>query len=179
MSIKVVCSSCGKKVSAPDSAAGKRIRCPHCKAVQRLPEMEQPVDAMELGLLPEVQADEPPPIPEDPFAGFDASSEPYRMAIEPPAYVQTAASVGVRQPPRDTTPQRLDYQPRAKRASQGNDDELSGGEWVVALLCSGLGLIFGLIWVIQGKSKGKKMLGVSFMMNFVWFFVRQVINSAK
>jgi predicted RNA-binding Zn-ribbon protein involved in translation (DUF1610 family) len=44
------CSACGKKVRAPDEAAGRKCRCPHCQAVISVPavvveaeEVEQPI----------------------------------------------------------------------------------------------------------------------------------------
>jgi uncharacterized paraquat-inducible protein A len=37
MPIRVVCPSCGASANAPDSAAGKRVRCPKCQAVMSVP----------------------------------------------------------------------------------------------------------------------------------------------
>lgn len=44
MSIQVVCT-CGKKLSAPDSAAGKRAKCPACGSPVLVPSREPPVDS--------------------------------------------------------------------------------------------------------------------------------------
>lgn len=38
MSITVACSACGKTLKAPDSAAGKRAKCPQCSATVEVPE---------------------------------------------------------------------------------------------------------------------------------------------
>ncbi|MBN1589112.1 MAG: hypothetical protein JW888_06335 [Pirellulales bacterium] len=43
MPIAVLCPKCGKKLSAPDAAAGKRAKCPHCGQVMQLPELPKPV----------------------------------------------------------------------------------------------------------------------------------------
>jgi hypothetical protein len=57
MPITVTCPQCGKKLNAPDSAAGKQARCPACKTTMTLP---NPAAA-------------PPPLPE-PEEVFDAES---------------------------------------------------------------------------------------------------------
>ena len=38
MSIAVVCSKCSAKLSAPDSAAGKRVKCPKCQNAIAVPQ---------------------------------------------------------------------------------------------------------------------------------------------
>lgn len=38
MPIEVNCTSCGQRLRAPDNAAGKAIRCPHCQNVMDVPE---------------------------------------------------------------------------------------------------------------------------------------------
>jgi uncharacterized paraquat-inducible protein A len=39
MAIRVSCPSCGERLSAPDSHAGKVARCPACKNVIQVPSM--------------------------------------------------------------------------------------------------------------------------------------------
>ena len=51
-------------------------------------------------------------------------------------------------------------------------------EWVIAILCSGIGCIVGIVWMIQGKPKGKKMFLVSFCMQILWGIVRAAIEGA-
>jgi len=60
MPITVTCPQCGKKLNAPDSAAGKQARCPGCKATMTLPN-------------PAAVAAEPPPLP-DPEEVLDAEA---------------------------------------------------------------------------------------------------------
>src|SRR5262245_26890235 len=38
MPISVVCPQCGAKLNAPDSAAGKRVKCPKCQTAMLVPE---------------------------------------------------------------------------------------------------------------------------------------------
>jgi hypothetical protein len=56
---------------------------------------------------------------------------------------------------------------------------LSATDIIVALVCSGLGFIAGIIWVIQRKPKGAKMLVVSLVMvvpqMILWYFVNMII----
>ena len=42
MSIAVVCSHCSAKLNAPDSAAGKKVKCPKCQSVITVPEALAP-----------------------------------------------------------------------------------------------------------------------------------------
>jgi hypothetical protein len=68
-------------------------------------------------------------------------------------------------------------QQKAMKAT-GEDADLSTGEWVVAILCSGIGCIIGIIWMIQGKPKGKKMLLVSLAVQGFWFIVQVLLAVA-
>src|SRR5215467_5808331 len=101
MPISMKCPQCGKKLNAPDSAAGKRARCPHCKTIVTLPAagspppdelldaepmQEQPQD--EYGIAPsggQEPAAAPPPMGDD-FGEYDMAP----TATPPP----TSASGG-------------------------------------------------------------------------------------
>jgi hypothetical protein len=66
-----------------------------------------------------------------------------------------------------------------KSKSYGPDEEdLSTSEIVIAVLCSGIGCIAGLVWMIQGKPKGKKMFGISIVMIIVWTVIRLVVQQS-
>lgn len=43
--ILVTCGDCGKQIKAPPTAAGKKIRCPKCKAILAVPAANEPVSA--------------------------------------------------------------------------------------------------------------------------------------
>ena len=45
MPIDVSCTSCSKKLRVPDNAAGKRIKCPQCKAPISVPSGSLPTSA--------------------------------------------------------------------------------------------------------------------------------------
>ena len=66
---------------------------------------------------------------------------------------------------------------KLKKASSNAGDDMSTGDWVVAVLCSGIGCIAGIVWLIQGKPKGKKMIMVSIGMILFWSAVRAIIEA--
>ncbi|HEX7448048.1 MAG TPA: hypothetical protein VF306_10915 [Pirellulales bacterium] len=77
------------------------------------------------------------------------------------------------EPPRfDTAPREADARRRAR------DSELQVSDWVLAVLCSSIGCIMGIIWLIQGKPKGGKMVGISLLFVFLWNILRVALQSA-
>jgi len=62
-----------------------------------------------------------------------------------------------------------DRQAQVQRQSNPGDDDLSSGEWIVAILCScsGIGCIVGIVYCIQGKKKGPKMVLVSIVASVI------------
>jgi hypothetical protein len=69
--------------------------------------------------------------------------------------------------------------PRAETGVAGrskrDDSTLGTTDWILAVICSGIGCIMGIIWMIQGKPKGAKMLGVSILFAILWNIVRFAI----
>lgn len=47
MPISVTCDACGKTLKAPDTAAGKKAKCPQCSAVVKIPEMVYDAEEIE------------------------------------------------------------------------------------------------------------------------------------
>ncbi len=171
MSISFQCPQCGKKLKAPDEAAGKSSTCPGCGGTVTCPEPiydAEPIDA----------SSQPPP-GHDPYADLDDGT-PYGVAGPQPG---TASSAEGRRPcPMCgemilTTAAKCRYcgevlDPALKKAkvkkkskkSGADDEHLTMFEIIVAVLCSGIGCIAGIVWMIQGKPKGKKMFGLSLLM---------------
>ena len=187
MSISFQCPQCGKKLKAPDEAAGKSSKCPGCGGKVTCPE---PVYDAEL-----FDESQPPP-GLDPYADLDAD-KPYGV-VEPQA--GAAASAEGRRPcPMCgemilATAAKCRYcgevfdstlkKAKGKRSKKWGpkEEDLSTGDMVVAVLCSGIGCIAGLVWMIQGKPKGLKMFGLSFLMAIIWnivFGVLQVVMQQK
>ena len=64
--IKFRCIECQKKVGVADAAAGKRARCPACKAVMRVPQPEPVPAAAEVEPVMQLAPEDPTPRPERP-----------------------------------------------------------------------------------------------------------------
>lgn len=50
--------------------------------------------------------------------------------------------------------------------NEGND--LTTGDWVLCIFCSGLACIIGVIRLIQGKPNAGKMVGISVLFSILW-----------
>lgn len=79
MPIPITCTECNRKLNVPDSAAGKKVRCPACKAVVEVPEPEEDLVAPDEEL---VEPDEDAGITESPAGGriMPAPEKPRKRA---------------------------------------------------------------------------------------------------
>jgi predicted RNA-binding Zn-ribbon protein involved in translation (DUF1610 family) len=186
MSISFQCPACGKKLKAPDNAAGKSSTCPGCGGRVTCPEPIYDAEVVEMELAPEK------PKGFDPYAEME-DDKPYGV-VEPEPQEQVPDD-GRRPCPMcgemivagaakcrycgevfDATLKKA--KSKKKKKKYGADEEdLGAGDIVVALICSGIGCIAGLVWMIQGKPKGLKMFGLSFLMVVIWNIVSFVIQS--
>jgi hypothetical protein len=157
--------------NAPDTAAGKRAKCPKCGGA-----IEIPVPAAEEEII-EAEAE-----PRSPFTDED-------FEVEPPSSLPASDD---RKPcpmcgemiQKDAVKCRFCgevFDPllkkKQKRKGSPGDDDLSTAEWVVAILCSGIGCIIGIIWMIQGKPKGQKMVVVSIVANVIWTAINFLLRA--
>jgi RsiW-degrading membrane proteinase PrsW (M82 family) len=104
MTFSVICE-CGKTLKAPPEMAGKRARCPNCKAIVHVPAAEP--------VMPVFEAAEPsfsPPPAEE--AGYALSSEPPPRPVRP----ERPVPVGI-DPRRPTDLHRAGERPLARTAS--------------------------------------------------------------
>jgi predicted RNA-binding Zn-ribbon protein involved in translation (DUF1610 family) len=185
MSISFQCPQCGKKLKAPDDAAGKSSSCPGCGGKVTCPEPVYDAEVVDMELTP----DKPKGF--DPFADLD-DDKPYGVAGAPPVaqtsddsrrpcpmcgemIVATAAKCRFCGEVFDSTLKKAKSKKKKKRHSP-EDEDLSGGEIAVAILCSGIGCIAGIVWMIQGKPKGLKMFGLSIVMIVVWNVINVIIR---
>jgi hypothetical protein len=68
---------------------------------------------------------------------------------------------------------------KRKKSRGGSDDEsLTPGDWVFCILCGGIACIFGIVYAIQGKPKGLKMVGVSLLAQLFWGAIRAILEVA-
>jgi hypothetical protein len=59
---------------------------------------------------------------------------------------------------------------------KGPHDDLTGGDILFCILCSGIACIFGIVYAIQGKKKGLKMVGISILVGIVWSIIQAAIQ---
>jgi predicted RNA-binding Zn-ribbon protein involved in translation (DUF1610 family) len=137
--------------NAPDSAVGKRAKCPTC------------------GGVIDIQAG---PAPQEVLEAEPAQASTFvdeELEVEPPA--QLPAKPVERKPcpmcgemiQKDAVKCRFcgeifDPTLRARQPGGESDDTLSAVDWVVAILAGGVGCIVAIIYMVQGKPKGTKML---------------------
>lgn len=187
MPIPVQCPKCGKSLQAPDSSEGKRAKCPKCSTVLQIPKPVKKAEELTSG-----------------FDGFDSAPAPRRdlsdlldeeyplasspspaAAPSPPAddrrpcpmcgemIVSTAAKCRYCGEVFDSTLKRAT---KKKKAHSDEDTNLSGGEIALAVICSGIACILSVIWLIQGKPKAWKMMGISILAQIGWGVLRVVIE---
>ena len=60
----------------------------------------------------------------------------------------------------------------ARRGGYADDSRWATGDWILAALCGGIACIVGIVWMVQGKPKGVKMIGISLMFALFWNIVR-------
>jgi DNA-directed RNA polymerase subunit M/transcription elongation factor TFIIS len=174
MPIEFKCNQCGKKLRAPDTTAGKRVKCPGCGNPVSVP---QPVFDAEVASPPAPAEEEIyQTTDEDEVAAPDADRRPCPMCGE--MIKQDAAKCRFCGEVFDEDLRRVEKKKRKKKRGSADDETMSTGDWVVALLCSGIGCIVGIVWMIQGKPKGYKMLGVSFLGVIFWNVVNAILQGA-
>jgi hypothetical protein len=65
-----------------------------------------------------------------------------------------------------------DFTDRRPTRPYGKDANLTPVDWVVCLLLPVIGLILGVIRLVQGKPSGRKMVAVSAAVTVVWIVMR-------
>lgn len=176
MPIQVTCSSCNSKFNAPDSAAGKRAKCPKCGGAIDIPEPE--IEPAEDEIF-EAESIPSRPITDDDFADFPTPAPPAgdRKPCPMCGEMIQKDAVKCRYCGETFDPLLRKQEQKLKKASGDPDEDMSTGDWLLAILCSGIGCIAGIVWIIQGKPKGKKMVAVSIAVNIIWAVVRIVLES--
>jgi predicted RNA-binding Zn-ribbon protein involved in translation (DUF1610 family) len=176
MTIQVSCTACGKTLQAKDSAAGKQAKCPDCGGIISIPEavydaIDEPGDDFGGGF--DAEFDYAAAEHQSPTAPTGSQRRPCPQCGE--MIVASAAKCRFCGEIFDS---RLKQQQQSRATASNADSNLSGGEWVVAIICSGIGCICGIVWMIQGKPKGLKMLGVSLAATFFWNVVNVILQMA-
>jgi predicted RNA-binding Zn-ribbon protein involved in translation (DUF1610 family) len=183
--IEVICNQCGKSLKAPETMAGKRAKCPGCGNVLTVPEIEDEILDAEV-----IEPESLPPISAG-LGGLLDDELAYRVADSQPTPAQATesrkpcpacgemivATAAVCRFCGEVFDEKLKKKVKKSRSSGGDDDStLTTGEIVLGILCSGIGCIMGIIWVIQGKSKGWKLLGISLAASTIFGIIRAILE---
>jgi len=109
--VLITCTACNSKMRVPDSAVGKKVKCPKCGAVLSVPAAEPP---------PESITPAPPPPPSEPITSHDGTEVTAQIP---------ASSVPKSPPPRDDEDDD-DFEPPPLRRDLNEDDYLNVGQGV-------------------------------------------------
>ena len=174
MPIKVKCRTCGSAFNAPDSAAGKKTKCPKCGGIIEIPEPAPP-EPDPLGDIFDAEV--------APQWGFDDEDlqveQPVeREAEEPDPRTQRPCPMCGEMINRSAVKCRFcgevfdpELKKRSKKKSRGysdDDSDLTLVDWLLCIFCSGIGCIVGIVYAIQGKPKGGKMILISIVVNILF-----------
>ena len=187
MPISVKCSDCGKSLKAPDSLAGKKAKCPDCGAIVPIPKAA--LDAEEMGdepvSKPKPKAKKKPAEDEedsmfDDIADDEANAPVDESAKRKPCpmcgelIAKTAAKCRYCGEVLDPA---LRKRAKKKGSSSSSEDELTGVDIALCVLCGGIACIVGIVALCRGQtSRGGKMIGISLVMQFVWAGINMLIQ---
>jgi hypothetical protein len=191
MSIDAACA-CGKRFRVKDEYAGRKGKCPACGNPVIIPKPvvkpAEPVGWDDLEALEtsgSVQEDEgiamaqperraaaaSPAVPQTrqkacPACGSTISS--FALICEHcGANVKTGAKGGKKSTYAST-----------RGGSSDLAEPLSGLDWAMIILCPGIGMIVGIIRLVQGRSSGGKLLGFSFLATVIFGAIKVAMLSA-
>lgn len=184
MPISVKCTDCGKSLKAPDALAGKKAKCPDCGAIVPIPKAA--LDAEEV-------RDEPAAKPKpkkkpvedeydttfDDLADYEAEAPVDESAKRKPCPMcgeMIAKSAAKCRYCGEVLDPSLRKQTK-KASSAAADDELTGVDIALCVLCSGIACIIGIVALIRGQtSRGGKMIGISLLMQLIWGAINMLIS---
>jgi hypothetical protein len=119
MPIRLTCSACSKPMQAPDTAAGKRVKCPNCQAVVSVPS----ASAAPAAPPPAPPRAAPPPVPPSaPKAALPAPAAPAPAQTDNPFGFDDAPAKKSKKPARDERPEE-DERPAKKKGRDRDRDE--------------------------------------------------------
>jgi DNA-directed RNA polymerase subunit M/transcription elongation factor TFIIS len=171
--MRIRCPSCRATLNAPDSAAGKRARCPECRAEMQIPPAaRRPDEEYEDFRDPADDLFSNLPAFEDPYATSPDDEKPCPSCAEPiPKRSRRCPYCGddleIPRPAKRRTKTKRKPTKEEILAKRGpGDSDLTAGDILLCVICSGLGCIMGLCLLISGDSKGGKMLALSLICDF-------------
>jgi len=69
------------------------------------------------------------------------------------------------------------HQHASRSRGYNSDDNLEAVDWFLAICCFNLGCIVGLVYLIQGKKKGLKMIGINILVQFALGFIYGLLTA--
>ncbi len=81
MPIAIQCTDCKQRLRVPDKLAGKRVKCPKCQAILRIPKLDEQQDADDVEQRVQQQPAEPPP-PTEPKASAEPEKPEQQTGVE-------------------------------------------------------------------------------------------------
>ena len=151
MTITVTCSQCAKTFKAPDTAAGRKARCPGCGHA-----LEIPKPAAETPAAKATKADRPgkPVVPEP------VIPEPVRVAAAPPKGAEAEQDEFISVPPIGVqTPTGLSAGARAlARRAQRSHRKLGEVARIAGFILGGLCLVLGITGMMVLALRGRALL---------------------
>lgn len=176
MPISVKCSDCGKSLKAPDALAGKKAKCPDCGAIVPIPKAA--LDAEEIRDEPVSKSKSKAQSDEDEYdTTFDDAADyeaeaPVDKSAKRKACPMCGEMIASNAAKCRFCGEVLDpaLRKRAKKkSSSSSDDELTGVDIALCILCGGIGCIVGIVALCRGQSnRGGKMIGISLVAGFAW-----------
>jgi predicted Zn finger-like uncharacterized protein len=123
----ITCDGCNSKIRVPDKAAGKRVKCPKCATMIKVPALETPPDAPSADsatagvsstpLPPPPEAETPREQPAEETTGNEVTSTPSSKGSKPPPIKKSSGG----KPAWDDNPD--DDDGREKKRSKRDDDD--------------------------------------------------------
>ncbi len=191
MPISVKCSDCGKSLKAPDALAGKKAKCPDCGAIVPIPKA-----ALDAEAIDDEPVSKPKPKPKakakpkpaddddagmfDDLADYEAEAPIDQSATRkscPMCGEKIAKSAAKCRYCGEVLDPALRKKAKRKSSSSSSDDELTGVDIALCVLCSGIACIVGIVALCRGQSsRGGKMIGISLLMQFIWGGINLLIQ---
>jgi hypothetical protein len=154
------------KLKAPESAVGKSSACPRCETQVTCPEPIYDAEVIGAG------GDGTPRAMDSLRRGDEVSSQESRRPCPMCGEMILATAARCR-----FCGEVFDPTFKKSRIFGADDEELSSTEIAVAFFCSAIGCVTGLVYMIQGKPKGMKMFGLSFLMVVIWNLVSLLVSA--
>jgi len=165
MAISVDCSSCGKTLKAKDSAAGKTAKCPSCGELITIPQVSEVYDAEdEYGSSAGPADDSSSSSAGDDLKACSMCGEMIAAAAKKCKFCGEIFDAKLKK--------------SRRKSASSSGDEMTTVDWVLCVICPGIGCIVGIVRAIQGKPTGGKMIGISIGFIILWNIVSAAVQMA-